>query len=82
MNRSEPRNTLSRCIGLPKIILKLKFSIFRKPTFTGSYLKFDSYHSMSIKRAVGKTFIDRAKNLCDEEMLDNELQNNTKFVIK
>ena len=58
----------------------LKFSIFRKPTFTGSYLKFDSYHSMSQKRAVVKSLIDRARNLCDEDTLDNELNKITNLL--
>ena len=49
------------------------FSIYRKPTNTGNYLKFDSYHPLAHKRAVAKSLIDRANNLCDEQNLMGEL---------
>ena len=52
----------------------LSFSIYRKPTFTGNYLNFDSYHPIAHKRAVVKSLVDRAKNLCDEDTYSNEIK--------
>lgn len=50
------------------------FSIYRKPTHTGSYLKYNSYHPWAHKKAVAKSLIDRAKTLCDEDNYNIELK--------
>ena len=47
----------------------LSFSIYRKPTHTNNYLKFNSNNPMGHKKAVAKSLFDRAKNLCSEENL-------------
>ena len=52
----------------------ISFSMYRKPTITGNYLSFDSYHSIAHERAVVKSVIDRAKNLCDEDTYSNEMK--------
>ena len=45
----------------------LPFSIYQNPNFTGNYLSLDSFHHIARKRAVVKSLVDRAKNLCDED---------------
>ena len=49
-----------------------KFSIYRKPTNTETYLNFDSYNPKNHKVSVVKSLIDRAFNLCSEEYLEDE----------
>jgi len=50
-----------------------KFSIYRKPTHTENYLKFDSNHPRNHKEAVAISLIDRALNLCSPTLLEDEL---------
>lgn len=50
-----------------------KFSIYRKPTNTETYLNFDSYNPKNHKVSVVKSLIDRAFNLCSEEYLEEEI---------
>ena len=45
----------------------LSFSIYRKPTHTNNYLKFNRNNPIGHKKAVAKSLFDRAKNLCNEE---------------
>ena len=48
--------------------------MYRKTTFTGNYLNFDSYHPIAHKRAVVKSLVDRTKNLGDEDTYSNEME--------
>ena len=50
----------------------LSCNVYRKPTFSGSYLKFDSYNPQKYKRAVVKALSDRAKKICDDDNLSTE----------
>ena len=56
------------------------FKIYRKPTFSGSYLKFDSYNPSSHKRAVVKSLFERAYRLSDAENLNDEKENVRKYL--
>ena len=52
----------------------LSFSIYRNPTQTNNYLKFNSNNPIVHKKAVAKSLSDRAKNLCSEENLQEDLE--------
>ena len=47
----------------------ISFSIYRKPTHTNNYLKFNSNNPMGHKKAVAKSLFERAKKLFSEENL-------------
>ena len=51
----------------------LSFAVYRKPSHTGNYLKFDSNHPLNHKRAVVKSLVDRANNLCSASELEQEI---------
>ena len=48
-------------------------SIYRKPTFTGVYTRWDSFCPTSQKIALIRSLTLRAKRICSEEHLDDEL---------
>ena len=59
----------------------LTFGIYRKPTHSGRYLNYNSYHSMSQKRGVIHTILHRAETLPDEIHKKTELNRiNTDFL--
>ncbi|XP_021964121.1 uncharacterized protein LOC110859472 [Folsomia candida] len=48
--------------------------VYRKPTHTGRYLNYHSYHHPSQKIAVIDALTYRALKICDDEFLEEELQ--------
>ena len=54
---------------------KYKTSIYRKPTFTGNYIRFESFCHKNRKISLIKTLTHRAKMICSPELLTNELDN-------
>ena len=54
---------------------KYKTSIYRKPTFTGNYIRFESFCHKSRKISLIKTLTHRAKMICSPELLNTELDN-------
>ena len=51
----------------------LKFSVYRKPTHSGSYLHFFSYHPLRVKKSVVSSMFLRAYRVCDNEFIDSEI---------
>jgi len=51
---------------------KLSFSVYRKPTNSGKFLDFDSYHHTTHKRNVILSLKNRAKKICSENILAHE----------
>ena len=51
-----------------------KFSVYRKPTFSLSYIHFFSYHDISIKIGVASNLFLRALRICSPEHLENEFK--------
>jgi hypothetical protein len=60
---------------------KLGHKVYRKPTHTDRYLNNKSNHHPQQKRGVIKTLIDRAKNICQPEYLDDEVKHVSKALI-
>ena len=54
---------------------KIRFGVHYKPTHTNINVKATSNHPDNMKRGVIKGFIDRAKVLCDDDQLQDELKN-------
>ena len=53
----------------------LKTSVYRKPTHTDLYLKWDSHHTIPSKYSVVGTLYHRAKNICSSpQLLQGEKQ--------
>ena len=50
-------------------------SIYRKPTFTGLYTRWDSFAPTQQKISLLKSLISRAQKICSKAVLGNELQN-------
>ena len=50
----------------------IKTTVFRKPTHTGMYLHWDSYHNLSAKYSVINTLRHRAKTVCSTKQLLTE----------
>ena len=49
-------------------------SVYRKPTFTGQYISYDSYCSSNYKVNLVKNLVDRAKRICSPCKLSGELE--------
>ena len=59
---------VERCDG------KLVRSVYRKPTFTGQYVRWDSFAPTDQKISVLKSLVSRAKKICSSSRLDDELK--------
>ena len=49
-----------------------KFTVYRKPTFSISYIHFFSYHDNSVKVSLASNLFLRALRICSNEYLDSE----------
>ena len=63
---------------------KTKFltKIYRKTTFTGQYLNYQSFCSKKRKVNLIKTLYHRAYKICSKELLDSEVDNIRDILIK
>ena len=52
---------------------ELKTTVYRKPTFTSLYIRWDSYCDSSQKIALIRSLTVRAKRICSPEYLDDEI---------
>ena len=59
----------------------LTFSVYYKKTNTNIMIKKRSNHAPSVKKAVMKSFVDRAFNLCSETKKEEELMNVKKMFV-
>ena len=70
----EQNNTLSFLdVRVEKSNDEIVTSIYRKPTFTGQYIVFDSYCSYLYKVNLVKNLVDRARRICSPSRLKDEL---------
>ena len=70
----EQNNTLSFVdVRVEKSNDEIVTSIYRKPTFTGQYIVFDSYCSYLYKVNLVKNLVDRARRICSPSRLKGEL---------
>ena len=53
---------------------KLSFNWYRKPTWSGRYLNFNSHHPLRYKKSVINNLVDRAVLLSDKEFQKNNLR--------
>ena len=51
----------------------MKFSVFRKPTNSESYLHFFSYNALHIKVGLAQSLFLRAYRICSHEYLEDEI---------
>ncbi|CAM0512578.1 unnamed protein product [Fasciola hepatica] len=49
-------------------------SVYRKETWTGQCLQFDSFVSVEYERGLVRTLFQTARHICTEDMIDNELR--------
>ena len=57
-----------------KVDQRFVTSVFRKSTFTGQYVRWNSFCDKRRKTNLVKTLVHRAKTICSEEKLPNELE--------
>ena len=57
-------------------------TIYRKPTFTGLYTRWDSYCATGQKIALIRSLTQRAKKICSAQYLDAEVENLKKIFRK
>ena len=48
-----------------------KTSVYRKPTFTGQYLNFDSHHPYSVKHVIARCLQHRAQTISSDSHTDH-----------
>ena len=57
-----------------KQILTLKFCVFRKPTFTGQYLRREFFSPLKRKISLISTLVHRALIICIKSRLNEEIE--------
>jgi len=60
---------------IEKTNIKFLTSIYRKPTFTGQYIRWNSFSSKKQKTNLIGTLVHRALEICSKEKLEPELDN-------
>ena len=76
-SEKEENNTLPFLdVLVEKDVVNNKFltSVYRKPTFTGNYVRYDSFCHKRRKTSLVRTLVNRASKLCSIEKLPNELE--------
>ena len=61
-------------VTISKSEVGLKFKVFRKSTFSNSYLHFYSFHFVKIKLSMAQGLFLRALCICSPEFLDDEIK--------
>ena len=54
---------------------KFRTSVYRKPSFTGQYIRWDSFGPSKRKKNLISTLVHRALRICSKSMLQQELEN-------
>ena len=62
-------------VKVMKVQDKLQRSVYRKPTFTGLYTRWDSFCPMSHKTNLVRSLTNRALKICSQATLNDELTN-------
>jgi hypothetical protein len=50
----------------------LRRTVYRKPTWTGQYLNFQSFQPLQYKRGLVKTLYNRARKICSDDSVEEE----------
>ena len=53
---------------------RYKFTVYRKPTFSISYIHYFSYHDISIKSSIASNLFLRALRICSPDMRESEFK--------
>ena len=62
-------------VKIQKSDIKFITSVYRKPSFTGQYLRWDSFGPSKRKKNLISTSVHRALRICSKSMLQQELEN-------
>ena len=62
-------------VKIQKSDSKFITSVYRKPTFTGQYIRWDSFGPSKRKKNLIYTLVHRALRICSKSLLQHELEN-------